>query len=111
MSLLKIILQLLVFVFNKLSPEEKRIFYEINNKYQIEMLNKTVNGKENNNNNSSEGAPCSNLQKAVMACRRLTRIEDFGLAESFKENMSRSTLANQIMLSVCSNSFYYSASH
>tara|TARA_B100000282_G_C31705103_1_gene478251 strand:+ start:1172 stop:1354 length:183 start_codon:yes stop_codon:yes gene_type:complete len=37
MSLLKIILQLLVFVFNKLSPEEKRIFYEINNKYQIEM--------------------------------------------------------------------------
>lgn len=37
MSLLKIILQLLVFVFNKLSPEEKRIFFEINNKYQIEM--------------------------------------------------------------------------
>ena len=37
MSLLKIILQLLVFIFNKLSPEEKKIFFEINKKYQIEM--------------------------------------------------------------------------
>lgn len=37
MSLLKIILQMLVFVFNKLSSNEKRIYFEINKDYQIEM--------------------------------------------------------------------------
>lgn len=38
MSLLGLLLHLMTVLFNKLCPsEQKRIFYEIGNKYQIEM--------------------------------------------------------------------------
>ena len=73
------------------------------NKYQTGLLSKSINNSQIENENVQN----SNLQKAVIACRRLARIEDFGLPESFKQNISRSTLANQIMMAVCSNSFYY----
>lgn len=37
MSLLGILLQLIIAIFNKLTPDKKRIFFDVNNQYQIEM--------------------------------------------------------------------------